>query len=82
MSLTERRVRNFMMQQFLFEFGVAVTPDTNLFEAGLIDSFGFIELVAFIEQEFQIKFSDAELIGTALNSLNNVVSIIEAKQIA
>ena len=77
----EEKLKHFMTQQFLFEFDeVTITADTNLFAAGYIDSFGFVELVSFIEAEWQIKFTDEELLSNQLNSLANLVRVIEGKQ--
>lgn len=79
MNVVEERLRQFMLTQFLFEFDGSVTTASNLFELGLIDSFGFVELVSFIEREFRIKFTDEELIGSSLNSLDNMVAAIRMK---
>jgi acyl carrier protein len=80
-KIIEEKLKHFMTQQFLFEFDeVTITADTNLFAAGYIDSFGFVELVSFIEAEWQIKFTDEELLSNQLNSLANLVRVIEGKQ--
>lgn len=79
MSAVEEPLRQFMRTQFLFEFDDAVTADSNLFDLGLIDSFGFVELVSFIEREFHIKFTDEELISSSLNSLANMTAAIRMK---
>ncbi len=79
MTAVEERLRQFMRTQFLFEFDDAVTAHSDLFDLGLIDSFGFVELVSFIESEFHVKFTDEELISSSLNSLANMVAAIGMK---
>ena len=36
----------------------AIQPQTNYFDAGLIDSFGVIELITAIEDRFRIRFNE------------------------
>lgn len=76
------KIKTYLMQQFLFAFdGYNVTPETNLFASGHIDSFGFVELVAFLEAEFTIKFTDEELLSNNLNSLAGLVAAVEGKAV-
>ena len=74
-------IRKFLQNQFLFEFDEnSITSHTNLFTSGLVDSFGFVELISFLEFKFQIKFLDEELLSNSLNSLDSITKTIEEKQ--
>lgn len=67
----------FIPRTFLFEFGNDTNAETDLFEAGLVDSFGFIELVAFIGQTFEVKLSDDDFAsseGATLVGLSRLVA--------
>lgn len=75
----EARIKGFLTSQFLFEFDHRVTADTDFFKAGLIDSFGYIQMIQFLEKEFGIRFDDDELVSFRLNSLAKVVSNVEKK---
>lgn len=76
-----QRIADFMTRHFLFTFDqVTVTATTNLFESGHLDSFGFVELITFLEQEFAITFSDDDLLGSRLTSLASFVAIVQEKQ--
>ena len=55
-----------------------VTDDLNLFTTGYIDSFGFVELVQFLEREYKITVPNEDLINNSLVSLNSIVSYIES----
>lgn len=80
MLTIDTKIKTYLMQQFLFEFdGDNVTPETNLFSSGHIDSFGFVELIAFLEAEFKLKFTDEELLSNNLNSLAGLVAAVEGK---
>jgi len=70
----------YLEEQLLIEFGAAIGPDTNLFEAGVLDSFGLIELVKFIEKEFSISIEDDEIASPALSSLAGMTALVERKR--
>ena len=77
---TDEKIKTYLTHQFLFTFdGDDVTAETNLFSSGHIDSFGFVELVTFLEAEFKIKFTDEELVSNKLNSLAGMVEAVEGK---
>ncbi|MCC6849196.1 MAG: acyl carrier protein [Deltaproteobacteria bacterium] len=75
-------IRRYLVDTLLIEFGddgSAVSEDANLFESGLIDSFGFVQLVAFLEKTFDIKISDEEVLSDALSSFAKIRSFVEGK---
>ena len=45
---------DFIVDNFLFGDGDKLGIDTQLFEKGIIDSTGVLELVAFIEENFKV----------------------------
>lgn len=75
----EGRVRDFLTSQFVFDFDDLITEDTNLLKEGLVDSFGYVQLVSFLEKEFAVRFDDADLISYQLNTLRIIVSKLETK---
>ena len=77
----ERRVRRFIEDNFLFREDRAAVSDTeSLLEAGLIDSTGVLELVAFLEGEFAIHMADAEIVPENLDSIRAIVTFVESKR--
>ena len=79
MTADEDKIRRFMQSQFLFEFDGTVGRESDLFRLGLIDSFGFIELVSFLESEFHLTFTEEELVSGALSTLENMVVTVRRK---
>ncbi|MEM6477866.1 MAG: acyl carrier protein [Pseudomonadota bacterium] len=75
----QARVSAFITHEFLVDFSNEVNAETDLFEEELIDSFGFIELVSFIEAEFQVKISDDDMASPDIGSLAGIVRLIEAR---
>jgi D-alanine--poly(phosphoribitol) ligase subunit 2 len=74
----EREIKAFLEDTFLVSFA-ELEPDTDLFRSGVIDSFGFVELVNFLERRFKIKITDEELTSDALISLDNITQCITDK---
>lgn len=54
-------------------------PDVHLYETGLIDSFGTVELMLALEQEFGVSFSPAEFDPETWATPNMIVQIVEAR---
>ena len=73
------KIRDFVEDQFLIEFDDTFPPDTDLFKAGVMDSFGYIQMIRFLETEFGITFSEAEMTGDVLVSLAQVESVVASK---
>ena len=76
------KIRQYLTETLLIEFGddgSSVSEEANLFESGLIDSFGFVQLVAFLEKTFDIKISDEEVLSDALSSFAKIRSFVETK---
>ncbi|MGQ7792894.1 acyl carrier protein [Faunimonas sp. B44] len=76
-----RRIRAFIEENFLFrEEGAGLGEDESLLEAGLIDSTGILELVAFLETEFGIRMADAEIVPENLDSIRSIAAYVERKR--
>jgi acyl carrier protein len=76
----EQTLRQFVDETFLFGQGIEkVGSDDSLVDHGIIDSTGILELVNFIEQQFQIKLADAEIVPANLDSFSRLTSFIESK---
>ena len=72
-------VRDFVVQNFLFGDGKLLQDDTSFLGEGIIDSTGILELVMFLEQNYNIKIEDEELIPENLDSLRNIARFLERK---
>jgi len=53
--------------------------ETSLMEAGIIDSTGIMELVAFLEETYSLKINDDELVPENLDSVANVCEFVARK---
>ncbi len=56
-----------------------VQDDTLIFVDGIFDSMGFLGLINFIEDNFNIKAEDSELLEENFESVNAIGNFIEKK---
>ena len=76
----EQELRQFVIDNFLFgQSNGHLKNDDSFLDKGIIDSTGVLELVAFLEEKYQIKIQDRELIPDNLDSINNLIRFVESK---
>ncbi len=69
-SLTAFVTRNFNVAEH------DIDMDQSLIDQGVIDSFGLVEITAFIEQQFGVKVREADMTREAFGSMNKMVRFI------
>jgi len=74
------KVRQFIVDTFLFGDGDELKSDTSFLESGIIDSTGILEVISFLEREFSVTVDDTELLPENLDSLENIGRFLEKKQ--
>ncbi len=79
MSDIRAKIRDFIIENFLFGKADGLQDNTSFLEEGIIDSTGVLELVNFLEEEFSMDVDDEELVPENLDSINNVVAYVEKK---
>jgi acyl carrier protein len=75
----EREINSFVLTNFLFGQSVELQPDDSLLGRGLIDSTGVLELVDFLEERYEIKVEDEEVIPNNLDSVRKVAAYVARK---
>ncbi|MBB4302680.1 acyl carrier protein [Rhodobium orientis] len=73
------RIRDFIEEQFLIEFDETFPESSDLFKEGVMDSFGYIQLIRFLEKEYGIKFSEKEMTGGVMVSLTQIEAAVAEK---
>ena len=73
------KVREFVVETFLFGDGESLKEDTSFLEEGIIDSTGILELLMFLEETFSIKVEDDEIIPENLDNLQKIARFIDRK---
>jgi acyl carrier protein len=80
MDSTRNIVKSFIEESFLPGSQLTTIDDTTSFlETGLIDSTGVLELVDFLEEQFEISVEDDELVPEHLDSVGKISKYLESK---
>jgi acyl carrier protein len=75
----KEQLRKFITDNFLFGRPIELSDDDSLQDAGIIDSTGVLELVAFIEETYRIQVRDHELLPANLDSINRLAAFLRRK---
>ena len=57
-----------------------IKDDSLIFKEGYFDSMGFVLLIAFLEEQFDIKTVDADLLEENFESINAITDFVVRKK--
>ncbi|MBK8335796.1 MAG: acyl carrier protein [Sterolibacteriaceae bacterium] len=82
--MTERkRIRAYILENFMFtDDESALNDGESLLTKGVIDSVGALEITQFIEETFNIKVKEDEMLPENLDSVDNIVAFVRRTQTA
>ena len=76
----KNKIRTYIMDNILLGSADQSIADGDSFlEKGIIDSTGILELVAFVEDEFDIEVEDEELIPDNFDSIEKLAAYTQRK---
>jgi len=79
----EQQVRDYILENYLFTDDQSALNNADSFlETGILDSTGILEVIYFIEEDFDIKVEDDEMIPENLDSVDHIVAFISRKRAA
>ena len=74
------QIRTYIMDNILLgSADKSIADDDSFFGKGIIDSTGILELVAFLEDEFEIEVKDEELIPDNFDSIEKLAAYTQRK---
>ncbi len=79
MTTVMSRIASYIEGQFLVTLGEDFEPDTNLFETGIMDSFGYVQLIDFLQTEFGLTLADEDFLTNVMVSLTRMTATVSAK---
>jgi acyl carrier protein len=83
MTTTAQEIRAFIVENFLFgDTNVDLGDDVSLIEADLVDSTGVLELVAYVENHFDVVVNDADIVPANFDSIGRMAAFIDARRSA
>jgi acyl carrier protein len=79
----EQAVESFIRSDLLAPEGRAGEPldqDTSLFRNRIVDSFGLLALVGFLESRFQITIGDEDMAPDNLGSIGAIAAFVRSRR--
>jgi len=73
------RLRKYMDQNFPLFALQEVSVDDDLIENGVIDSLGYLEIITFVEDEFQIEVEDDQVTPENFQSIAAIATYIQSQ---
>lgn len=74
----KEKLKKFIIENFM-EGGGILEDNEPLFDSGIIDSLGFIKLLAFIEGEFKVSIDMIEVSIDNFRTIDDIIKILEKK---
>ena len=76
-STVTGQIQDFLVEEFLFGEG-SVEPSDDLFETGVVDSLGFMRVLAFMDRAFGVQVSMSEIVMENFNTVEKVAAYVAA----
>ena len=80
MTEIKNSIKQHISENILFCEEFAVDDDASFLDNGIIDSLGFMELVAFVEKEYTIKVAPQDLVPENFDSVNKLSKYITSRR--
>jgi acyl carrier protein len=75
------KIRDYICERFQIPAGDAdFTDDVHLFDFGYVDSFGAVELTSFVENQFDLKISEGDMVVHPLNTVNEIATFVTRRR--
>jgi acyl carrier protein len=77
----EAQIKDYIAKNLLFSSnGFQYGDDASFLEEGIVDSQGVMELVLFVEENFNVEVKDTEIVPDNFDSVSRLSSYIRSKQ--
>ncbi len=80
MNNVEQEIRTFLTENFSLGQTTRVPSDRSLTERGFMDSVGIVELLTFLETQYEIQISDEETVPENIDTIDNIVRFVTTKR--
>ena len=79
MSDISERIKGFIISELMFEDSSATLSDDTPLLEGVIDSLGLMQMISFIEEEFDVAIDDAEVTASNFRTVADIERLVEQK---
>jgi acyl carrier protein len=73
------RIRQFIVSELQADVGGTIADDDSLIDQGIIDSFGIMALLGFLEERFDVIIDGDELLPENFATLAAISALVEKK---
>ena len=73
---SKEKIRSFIVDNFYVPETANLADDTPLIESGIVDSTGVLEVVAFLEETFDIAIPDEDMLPANLDTIGRMASYV------
>lgn len=72
-------IEHFIIAEILLNRKKRIDPDESLINTGTLDSLTLLQLIAFIEERFDVTVGDSEMIPENFQTINSMKAFLERK---
>lgn len=73
------RIREFIKEEILFEDASATLADDTQLLSGVMDSLSLMQLVAFLEDEFDVEIDDSDMTADHFRTVSDIEQLVNQK---
>jgi acyl carrier protein len=75
-----QRIRSYLVENFLLGQADGLDDASSLLDSGILDSTGVLEVVAFLEETFEIKVDEEDLVAANLDTVQDLARFVARKR--
>lgn len=75
----KEQIRTFVTSNFYVADPASLSDEASLLDKGIIDSTGVLEVILFIEETFDVKVEDNEMLPDNLDSIERIADYVKRK---
>ena len=79
MNNIEEKIENYIRETFDIGDDPEFSNDIHLFDSGFVDSLGAVDIVMFVENEFNIKITQKDITLYPMNTVNEIAAVVKSK---
>lgn len=79
MEEIKNTLRAFIADKFEIGDDPDFTDDVHLFNEGFVDSFGAVEIIHFIEENYNIKITQKDITLYPMNTIEEIAEVVDSK---
>ena len=77
---TAQRIRAYLVENFLLGQADGLDDASSLLDSGILDSTGVLEVVAFLEETFELKVDEEDLVAANLDTVQDLARFVARKR--